>query len=85
MKTNFDVEGTELAEVLPSDCKKDPKFIENIEDENFKNLAVEMNEIGKNLTKKMTKSQMEIEEKSSLIYLEHPFVVPGGRFVSSCE
>eukprot|EP00090_Calanus_glacialis_P007349 TRINITY_DN15795_c0_g1_i1.p1 TRINITY_DN15795_c0_g1~~TRINITY_DN15795_c0_g1_i1.p1 ORF type:complete len:576 (-),score=166.82 TRINITY_DN15795_c0_g1_i1:129-1856(-) len=80
VKTNFDVEGTEMEEVLPSDWKKDPKFIENIEDENFKNLAVEMNEIWKNLTKKITKSQMEIEEKSSLIYLEHPFVVPGGRF-----
>jgi len=80
VKTNFDVEGTELEEVLPSDWKKDPKFIEKIEDENFKKLAVEMNEIWKNLTKKITKSQMEIEEKSSLIYLEHPFVVPGGRF-----
>ena len=82
MKTNFDDEGTELEQVQPSDWKKDPKFIEDIEDEKFKNLAVEMNEIWKNLTKKITKSQTEIEEKSSLIYLEHPFVVPGGRFVA---
>jgi len=80
VKTNFDAEGTELEQVQPSDWKKDPKFIEDIEDEKFKNLAVEMNKIWKNLTKKITKSQTEIEEKSSLIYLEHPFVVPGGRF-----
>ena len=82
MKTNFDDEGTELEQVQPRDWKKDPKFIEDIEDEKFKNLAVEMNEIWKNLTKKIMKSQTEIEETSSLIYLEHPFVVPGGRFVA---
>eukprot|EP00092_Neocalanus_flemingeri_P028461 GFUD01030905.1.p1 GENE.GFUD01030905.1~~GFUD01030905.1.p1 ORF type:complete len:578 (+),score=170.64 GFUD01030905.1:384-2117(+) len=80
VKENFDVEGQELEEVQPSDWKKDPKFIEDIKDDNFKELAVKMNEIWRNLTRKITKSRTEIEEKSSLIYLEHPFVVPGGRF-----
>ena len=81
MKDNFDIEGTELIEVQPSDWKESPEFIEEIEDDNFKELAHKMNGIWRNLTRKIIKSRTEIEEKSSLIYLEHPFVVPGGRLV----
>jgi len=80
VKDNFDIEGTELIEVQPSDWKESPEFIEEIEDDNFKELAHKMNGIWRNLTRKIIKSRTEIEEKSSLIYLEHPFVVPGGRF-----
>ena len=39
-----------------------------------------MNSIWKKLTRKFSKDKSEIEAQSSLIYLEHPFVVPGGRF-----
>ena len=67
----------------PSDWREDPAFIDDIEDKAFKDLALEMNGIWRNLTRKITKSKAEIEEKSSLVYLEHPFVVPGGRFVKS--
>ena len=83
MRENFDAEGTELEEVHPSDWREDPTFIGGVEDKAFKDLALEMNGIWRNLTRKITKSKDEIEEKSSLIYLEHPFVVPGGRFVKS--
>ena len=83
MRENFDAEGTELEEVQPSDWREDPAFINDIEDKAFKDLALEMNGIWRNLTRKITKSKDEIEGKSSLIYLEHPFVVPGGRFVKS--
>jgi len=80
VRQNFDAEGTELEEVQPSDWREDPAFIDDVEDKAFKDLALEMNGIWRNLTRKITKSKEEIEEKSSLIYLEHPFVVPGGRF-----
>ena len=79
VKENFDDEGTELETIQPSDWRENPKFIDEISDDTFKDLALEMNNIWKNLTRKIAKSKEEIEEKSSLIYLEHPFVVPGGR------
>jgi len=80
VKENFDAEGSELESIQPSDWRENPKFIEEIDDQSFKELALEMNSIWKNLTRKIAKSKEEIREKSSMIYLEHPFVVPGGRF-----
>lgn len=77
---NFSEEGTELEPVTPDDWKQNPQFLETISDENLKKLATYMNEVWKNLTRQFAKSKAEIEEKSSLIYLEQPFVVPGGRF-----
>merc|ERR1719369_631921 len=38
LKENFDAEGTELEKLQPDDWKENPKFIENIEDDNFKEL-----------------------------------------------
>ena len=81
VKENFDIEGTELIEVTPTDWKKNPAFIDQIRDEKFKALASIMNDKWRNLTRKIAKSEEEIREKSSLIYLQHPFVVPGGRFI----
>merc|ERR1719410_1665864 len=80
LSENFSPEGTELEKVTPTDWTESPEFIENISDENLKELATNMNNLWKNLTRAFNKSKLEIEEKSSLIYLENPFVVPGGRF-----
>ena len=80
MSENFDEEGTELEAIVPTDWQENPDFIENIQDDGLKKLAIEMNRIWKNLTRKFSKDKAEIEAKSSMIYLEHPFVVPGGRF-----
>ena len=77
---NFDKEGHELESFTPVDWIENPEFVETIKDENFKKLALKMNSIWKNLTRVITKSRSEIEQKSSLIYLDHPFVVPGGRW-----
>ena len=80
MSENFDREGTELEAIVPTDWQEKPDFIENIQDDGLKKLAIEMNRVWKNLTRKFSKDKLEIEAKSSMIYLEHPFVVPGGRF-----
>ena len=77
---NFDKEGTELEMIVPNDWQEKPDFIEKIQDDGLKKLAIEMNRIWKNLTRKISKDKLEIETKSSMIYLEHPFVIPGGRF-----
>ena len=77
---NFDKEGTELEATVPTDWQEKPDFIEIIQDDGLKKMAIEMNRIWKNLTRKFSKDKAEIEAKSSMIYLEHPFVVPGGRF-----
>jgi len=80
VEENFSEEGTELEKVTPGDWKEKPEFIEKISDDNLRNLATEMNNVWKNLTRKISQSKDEIEARSSLIYLHHPFVVPGGRF-----
>jgi len=77
---NFDREGTELETVDPEDWTERPEFIDTIEDEKFRQLALKMNKIWKHLTRRISKQEAEIEAKSSLIFLERPFVVPGGRF-----
>jgi len=77
---NFSEEGTELEEYTPLDWQAMPDFIETLQDDGLKKLAIEMNSIWKNLTRRISKSESEINAKSSLIYLEKPFVVPGGRF-----
>ena len=81
MNDNFSEEGTELETVTPEDWKENPSFIENITDENLKKLAVKMNLAWKNLTRKIEPPKEQIVNSSSLIYMEHPFVVPStGRF-----
>ena len=82
MSRNFDEEGTELEEFTPSDWQSNPDFIDSIQDDGLKELAIEMNKIWKKLTRRITKnkSEMNANATSSLIYLENPFVVPGGRF-----
>ena len=76
---NFDPEGTELESVDPEDWVERPEFIDAVVDERFQQLALKMNGIWKHLTRKISKNETEIEAKSSLIFLERPFVVPGGR------
>ena len=76
---NFDREGTELEEVVPEDWVERPEFVDDIEDERLQELALKMNKIWKHLTRRISKSQSDIEAGSSLIFLEKPFVVPGGR------
>ena len=80
LSENFDKEGTELEEIVPTDWQENPDLIDKIQDDGLKKLAIEMNRIWKKLTRKFSKGKHEIEAKSSLIYLENPFVVPGGRF-----
>ena len=77
---NFDQEGTELETVDPEDWIERPQFIDTIEDEKFQQLALKMNKIWKHLTRRISKQEADIEAKSSLIFLERPFVVPGGRY-----
>ena len=77
---NFGKEGTELESVTPDDWIEEPTFVEDISADEYKELALQMNAVWKNLTRKFGTNQSYIESYSSLIYLDHPFVVPGGRF-----
>ena len=76
---NFDPEGTELETVDPEDWVEHPPFIDAVKDERFRQLALKMNNIWKHLTRRISKREEDIEATSSLIFLEKPFVVPGGR------
>ena len=60
VKENFDNIGTELVDVTPNDWKKNPAFIDKIKDQKFKALASIMNNKWRNLTRNITKSEVEI-------------------------
>ena len=51
MEENFSAAGTELEKVTPVDWLEDPQFLNDISDENLKQLAAEMNGAWKNLTR----------------------------------
>ena len=51
VEENFSAAGTELEEVTPVDWLEDPQFLNDISDENLKQLAAEMNGAWKNLTR----------------------------------
>ena len=50
-----------------------------IQDSDYKLFAEELNQRWKDLGRKI-KPELADSERSTLIYLEHPFIVPGGRF-----
>lgn len=76
---NFLPPGSEFADWEPSDWKDEVELFSNIKDEKYKELAKFIHSRWKDLGRKI-KSEVEGDTKSSLIYMPHPFIVPGGRF-----
>ncbi|KAL3081959.1 hypothetical protein niasHT_032641 [Heterodera trifolii] len=62
----------------PVDWKENPPKLQNIADPQLKTFANQLHGLWKKLGKKMPESAKE--NKSTLIYVPNPFVVPGGRF-----
>ncbi|GAB1294129.1 Trehalase [Apodemus speciosus] len=73
--------GQELQSWTPEDWKDSPQFLQKISDAKLRVWAEELHKIWKKLGKKMKAEVLNHPERHSLIYSEHPFIVPGGRFV----
>ncbi|XP_037361294.2 trehalase isoform X2 [Talpa occidentalis] len=78
---SFLVKGQELDPWLPEDWRERPQLLYNISDPSLRAWAEKLHKLWKDLGKKVKPEVGSQPERFSLIYSEHPFIVPGGRFV----
>ncbi|XP_072763574.1 trehalase [Anoplolepis gracilipes] len=62
------------------DWKENPTILKNIQDPQFREWARRLNYIWKTLARKIKDDVMIDPQRHSLIYVNHTFIVPGGRF-----
>ena len=77
---NFHPVGHDLQEWSPPDWKENPDIIDRIKDPNLKDFASKLNGLWKKLGRKISDEARKNPERSSLILVPNPFIVPGGRF-----
>ncbi|XP_003796890.1 trehalase [Otolemur garnettii] len=83
LKDHFQDVGQELQSWTPGDWKDSPQFLQKISDTKLRVWAGQLHQLWKKLGKKIKPEVLNHPEQFSLIYLNHPFIVPGGRFVES--
>lgn len=81
VETNFDQRGSEFETWTPDDFKKDPEVLNKINDKALRQFAQDLNGIWLELGRKMKKDVADSPELYSIIYVENPVIVPGGRFL----
>nr|XP_023499994.1 trehalase [Equus caballus] len=81
VQEHFQPVGQELEPWTPEDWKESPQFLQTISDPNLRAWAGQLHQLWKKLGKKVKPEVLTHPEQFSLIYSEHPFIVPGGRFV----
>lgn len=80
VENNFDPEGSEFKKWNPSDWVKTPRFVDIIEDYEYRHWAIYLNKQWKQLGRNI-KEDVEMNPFSySQIYVPYPMIVPGGRF-----
>ncbi|TRY67949.1 hypothetical protein TCAL_07224 [Tigriopus californicus] len=77
---NFEAEGQELEPWTPEDWTPRPKFVEKLENTELRGLAVRINGLWKDLSRRIKDEVRENPQLYSIIYVPNGFVVPGGRF-----
>uniref|UniRef100_A0A1L8E1A3 Trehalase n=2 Tax=Nyssomyia neivai TaxID=330878 RepID=A0A1L8E1A3_9DIPT len=80
VEDNFDKEGSEFEPWTPTDWHQNPEFLNNVRDEKLREFGRELNGLWLKLGRKMTKEVEERPELYSIIHVDHPVIVPGGRF-----
>uniref|UniRef100_A0A0K0DGH4 Trehalase n=1 Tax=Angiostrongylus cantonensis TaxID=6313 RepID=A0A0K0DGH4_ANGCA len=77
---NFDEEGHELQSCQLTDWSKDPPRFNVIRDSTLREFANKLNSIWKKLCREVKPIVNQSPQRFSLIYVPHPFIIPGGRF-----
>ncbi|KAH8271604.1 hypothetical protein KR018_010892, partial [Drosophila ironensis] len=77
----FSPKGTELTAWDPTDWKEHPKFLDNVIDADLKQWGQDLNNIWKQLGRKMVDDVSKRPELYSIIPVPNPVIVPGGRFI----
>jgi alpha,alpha-trehalase len=81
VEENFEERGKEFENWIPDDFKKDPEILSRINDKALRTFAQNLNGIWLELGRKMKKDVADNPELYSIIYVENPVIVPGGRFL----
>ncbi|XP_006890899.1 PREDICTED: trehalase [Elephantulus edwardii] len=81
VNSHFQAVGQELEPWTPEDWKDSPRFLQKISDAKLRAWARELHQLWRKLGKKMKPEVLNHPDQFSLIYAEHPFIVPGGRFL----
>jgi len=77
---NFDEPGSEFEDWDPEDWTDSPSVLENISDPAYRSWAAALNGLWKVLGRRISPRVKESPHLFSQIHVEHPVVVPGGRF-----
>ncbi|KAJ2940978.1 hypothetical protein O0L34_g13104 [Tuta absoluta] len=77
---NFDPAGSEFEEWRPDDWKENPAFLRRIKDPLLHQWASDLNQLWLELGRKMKEEVRNHQELYSIIYVDNPVIVPGGRF-----
>lgn len=80
IEQNFDDVESEFENWIPDDFTKNPAVLNKINDKNFRSFASDLNGIWLDLGRKMKNEVKQNNELYSIIYVENPVIVPGGRF-----
>ncbi|XP_053680551.1 trehalase [Anopheles nili] len=80
VEANFEKPGAEFENWTPEDWKETPKFLERIKDGDLRQFASKLNHIWHELGRKMTSDVALNPDQYSIIHVDNPVIVPGGRF-----
>ncbi|MFH4982066.1 hypothetical protein AB6A40_008775, partial [Gnathostoma spinigerum] len=78
--SHFDPPGFELEEYFPKDWVAFPSSFLKIEDYHLRRWALHLHRIWRDLCRKVKDDVRQHQELYSLLYVPHPFIIPGGRF-----
>ncbi|VDN40529.1 unnamed protein product [Gongylonema pulchrum] len=77
---HFDPPGFELIEWYPEDWAAFPSSFLKIEDYHLRRWALHLHRIWRDLCRRVKDDVRLHQELYSLLYVPHPFIIPGGRF-----
>lgn len=80
VESMFEKPGAEFEEWIPDDWVESPAFLQNIKDPELRAFAKKLNSIWLELGRKMIDDVKVNPDLYSIIHVDNPVIVPGGRF-----
>lgn len=80
VKDNFLPPGNDLESWTPDDWIEKPSFLSSVADTELREFGLHLNDLWKKLGRKIRPTALQFPNRSSLIVVDKPFIVPGGRF-----
>ncbi|XP_058060859.1 trehalase isoform X1 [Anopheles bellator] len=80
VEANFEKPGAEFENWIPDDWAPRPKFLDRIQDVDLREFANQLHQIWHQLGRKMTTDVALNPDLYSIIHVDNPVIVPGGRF-----